>query len=199
MCYALGALNLFPAINDILVVVPEGYELAAKKIIDQYHFDKTSAVIVGGTSRTESVYNALLHLKKEGEKDEAIVLIQDGDRPRISEDLIKRNILAAETYGAAVTAIPATDSVFLSEDGEQVEHYVPRKKVFLAQTPQTFRFGLIYEAHEKAHKNKDASFTDDASVVLSLSLPVHVVAGSANNVKITTKNDAERFLREEKK
>jgi len=198
MCYVLSSLTISPSIDETIVVVPDGFESAAAKIIDHYRFAKVKAIIPGGESREESVFKALLHLEKAGLKDDDIVLIQDGDRPNLSEDLIKRNLEAASEFGAAVTAVPATDSVLMSERGEFAERYLPRKDIYLAQTPQTFKFGIILKAHRKAREEKNLVFTDDASIAQFAGFPSRLVMGSPDNVKITTEKDAKRFAKEGK-
>ena len=199
MCYALRALNESPDVDEILVVAPVAYSKATQDIIHDYRYRKVDAVIDGGKEREDSVFNALAYLYQKGVEPKDIVLICDGDRPNLTPELIKANIEAAIQYGAAVTAIPATDSIIYSEGGNSVEQYLPRKVVYLAQTPQTFQFSLIYNAHLKARRHPKLIFTDDASIAAFSHKKAHIVLGSNANLKITTKQDAAIFLLGRKK
>jgi 2-C-methyl-D-erythritol 4-phosphate cytidylyltransferase len=118
MCYALRALNESPDVDEILVVAPVAYSKATQDIIHDYRYRKVDAVIDGGKEREDSVFNALAYLYQKGVEPKDIVLICDGDRPNLTPELIKANIEAAIQYGAAVTAIPATDSIIYSEGGK---------------------------------------------------------------------------------
>ncbi|OPZ36114.1 MAG: 2-C-methyl-D-erythritol 4-phosphate cytidylyltransferase 1 [Tenericutes bacterium ADurb.BinA155] len=199
MCYALKAVNDSPDIDDVIVVTAAAFGKATQDVISDYRFRKVSAVIDGGTEREDSVWNALCYLKDRGIEDNDIVLICDGDRPNLTGDLIKANLDTATHYGAAVTAIPSTDSVIYSEDGLKAGEYLPRKLVYLAQTPQTFQFDLIFKAHQKARKKPKLVFTDDASIACYSKKKPAIVLGSTANIKITTKQDVALFLAGRKK
>lgn len=193
--YAASSLNASEHIDKIVAVSDKGSinELSAI-LYGKHQFGKVKAVIPGGSTRQESVYLALKYLKNQGESPDSLVLIQDGDRPNLTPALIKENVETAQTYGASVTAIPATDSLLYAEDNEAGE-YLKRDKVYQVQTPQCFRFDWIYKAHTLA-KNRGLSFTDDASTLPLIGKSAHLVLGSKDNLKITTTIDAEIFLKE---
>ena len=199
--YATKVLDESPFVEDIYVVSHPEYVDQMLSFLRQYRFKKVKAVLSGGDTRMESVFKALKFLK-EGEKasDKDLILIQDGDRPSLNDRLIQRNYEVAMDFGGAVTAIPSTDSVFHSEEGERVKNYLPRKQIFLAQTPQTFPLGNLYRAYKKAFKDEEKEkYTDDASIYLEAGYRVHIVEGSVKNFKITTKRDADMFLLEAKR
>jgi len=124
------------------------------------------------------------------------VLIHDGVRPFVPLDLLQRAASAADQFGAAVVAVPVKDTVKFVKDGI-VTATPPREELWLAQTPQAFRYGLIRAAHEAAAA---AGFlgTDDASLLERQGWPLHVVMGDYRNIKITTPEDmilAQAFLK----
>jgi 2-C-methyl-D-erythritol 4-phosphate cytidylyltransferase len=199
MCYALKAVNDSPDIDDVIVVTASDYGKATQEMISDFRFRKVSAVIDGGKEREDSVWNALCYLDERGIENQDIVMICDGDRPNLTPDLIKANLDTAIHYGAAVTAIPSTDSVIYSEDGLKAGEYLPRKLIYLAQTPQTFQFDLIFKAHQKARKHPKLIFTDDASIACYAKRKPQIVLGSTANIKITTKQDVALFLAGKKK
>ncbi len=189
-CYALDSLSNSPEIGEIILVVREDLEDEVRSIVKKRAYTKPIQYVHGGDSRSESVHHAINYLKEKKTPDDAIVLIQDADRPHLDERLIKEGVEKAAETGASVTAIPCTDSVFVSTDSNHVSSYQPRETTFLAQTPQTFRLGLL----------KKLSFaeisTDEASQVRALGETVSIVRGSPNNYKINYPEDLERFAKE---
>ena len=176
--------------DDLYIVTLEDYIDETNELIDTYVPQTIKAVIHGGESRHQSVYNALEYLEAIEEDPDALIAIFDGDRPGVSAEIVEENFLLAEKSGAAVTAIKATDSVFMSNDGIVADSYLDRNQVYLAQTPQTFAFHIILEAY----RSYDEATTDDASLVRSLGYPVEIVLGNHDNDKITYPEDLVKYL-----
>ena len=189
-CYALDRLVSSSMIDEIILVVREDLKEQVNQIVAKRSYSKKISYVLGGDSRSESVHHAIDHLTGESTPDDSIILIQDADRPNLTEGLIEQGVVKAEEVGASVVAIPSSDSVFLSLDQESVSSYQPRETVFLAQTPQTFRLSLL----------KKLTFagvsTDEASQVNALGAKVAIVEGSPSNYKINVREDLERFLKE---
>lgn len=189
-CYAFDALSNSPEIDEIILVVRADLEEKVRSVVEKHANAKPVQYVHGGDSRSGSVQRAINYLNEKNTPDEAIVLIQDADRPHLEERLIKEGIEKAAETGASVTAFPSTDSVFVSTDLIHVSSYQPRETTFLAQTPQTFRLGLL----------KKLSFaeisTDEASQIRALGETVSIVVGSPNNYKINYPEDLERFAKE---
>ncbi|HLN30375.1 MAG TPA: 2-C-methyl-D-erythritol 4-phosphate cytidylyltransferase [Gemmataceae bacterium] len=138
----------------------------------------------GGNERFESVANALAMLSPEAE----FVAIHDAVRPCLTEAMVNDVFAKAEKTGAALLAAPVTETVKRVDAQHQVKETVPRQGLWLAQTPQVFRRDWLMEAYaNRAKLGKD--ITDDAQLVEAAGHAVHVVEGSASNVKITTKSD----------
>ena len=151
----------------------------------------------GGAERFESVGNALALLQSEAE----YVAIHDAVRPCITEALIDAVFAKAVQTGAALLAVPVTDTLKQVDAQQQVQGTPPRKGLWLAQTPQVFRRDWIVDAHaNRAKLGKD--ITDDAQLIEAAGHPVYVVEGSPSNLKITTKADlflAEAILKAQPK
>ncbi len=182
---------------DEIYVVSERTSL--EKVYNLVHganLNKVQAIIPGGNSRQDSSRLALEYLQEKGIENDALVMIVDGDRPCVDPIIVSESYLEAAHFGASVVAIPVTDSMLYSEDGVQVDHYLERSKVYAVQTPQTFRFGLIYEAAERF---KDRPVTDDASLIRLAGGQVALVKGSPDNIKITVPADVETYLHWRKK
>jgi len=138
----------------------------------------------GGKERFESVANALALVKPEAD----FVAIHDAVRPCLTEEQINTVFARAEKTGAAMMAIPVTDTLKQVDDQKMITGTVSRKGVWQAQTPQVFKREILVEAY-KRRAQMDKEITDDAQLVEALGLKVHVVDGAATNVKITTRSD----------
>ena len=140
-------------------------------------------VVVGGEQRQDSVYNGFNSL----EKGTDIVVVHDGVRPFTTPQMITATVEAAQQYGAAITAIPVSDTVKQAADGF-VKQTVSRDGLWRVQTPQAFQHGLLQQAFKKAKKDSYYG-TDEGSLVEYLGERVKIVPGSELNIKITRKED----------
>ena len=96
-------------------------------------------------------------------------------------------------FGAVDTVIKSKDTIIKSKDNESINDILNRDEIYQTQTPQTFRYSIIRDAHERARQEAIPNVTDDARLVLSLGINVHLVEGSVNNFKITTVDDLKMF------
>jgi len=140
-------------------------------------------VVVGGEQRQDSVYNGFNSLEEET----GIVVVHDGVRPFTTPQMITATVEAAQQHGAAITAIPVSDTVKQAADGF-VKQTVSRDGLWRVQTPQAFQYGLLKQAFKKAKKDSYYG-TDEGSLVEYLGERVKIVPGSELNIKITRKED----------
>lgn len=155
--------------------------------------DKVRAVVAGGSSRQESVWQGLNALSE----DIQLAAIHDGARPLVSNLVIDRTVRAANSYGAAAPAVPVKDTIKVVKGG-MVEKTPERATLQAVQTPQVFDFDLLRGALKKAEEEK-AAVTDDCSAVERLGMKVKIVEGDERNLKVTTPMDlkiAEMLLEE---
>lgn len=183
--YSIEAFQKNSKIDKIIIVANSKYHELIKTYCLQYKITKLDKIIEGGSFRQESVLNALNYLKNNDANDEDIILIHDAARPLVSQKIIDDNITECKLTGAVVTAIEVTDTIFL-ENENKVSSSLERSKLRASQTPQTFYFKIIDEAHQKF---KNEIVTDDVQMVLKNKSKVSVVNGDKNNFKITTDND----------
>ena len=166
---SLQALLAVPAIGEAVVVAPPDAMPEAERLLGSATpYRVTPRLVAGGAERQDSVANGLAAIG-----DAELVAIHD----------------AAHEYGAAILAVPATDTVKILHPDGWIEATPPRDRTWLAQTPQVFRTDLIRSAHARADRSEPA--TDDAALVERSGHRVRVVAGSADNRKITTPGDLE--------
>lgn len=197
LAWTVDVFEKSPLVDNILLMASADGKEDVQHLWDNYGWKKVAAVLEGGKERQNSVANGLAAV----EEDTDIVLIHDGVRPFVTEEMIADSIVAAQAYGGAVIGVPAKDTIKVcSADGMAVET-PDRSTLWQIQTPQTFQRDIIVNAYEKAEKNGFLG-TDDASVAEFAGHQVKVVMGSYRNIKITTREDlviAEAFLKEEKR
>jgi len=147
------------------------------------------APVFGGATRQASVRAGLEALEK---RNPEIVLVHDAARPFASANLIERAIEAAEKTGAAIPALPVSDTVKRIDETGNVAATLDRNSIRLVQTPQAFAFPALLEAHRRAMAQGRNDFTDDAALAEWAGMTVSVFAGEPGNIKLTTREDFAR-------
>jgi len=167
-------------VDCIVIVLAESNLDWGRALVMERGWSKVTDVCAGGRRRQDSVAAGLSRLGSC-----SWVIVHDGARPLVSEDLISRGLEAAVETGAAVAAVAAGDTIKLAEGG-YVYQSLPREKLWVVQTPQVFLFDLLSRAYRESN---DDDVTDDASLVERLGYPVKLYEGSYDNIKITTPDD----------
>jgi len=184
--HCVSAFASAPGIDEVLLVMGPGFTDETAKLVG----GQVSAVIEGGVSRADSVRNALAYLSARYAPDSTGVLFHDAARPLVDQRVIADCVAALREHDAIGTAIPTSDTIVVATDGV-MSHVPPRETLLRCQTPQCFRLSVINKAHEVAAKDPAFVPTDDCGVVLRYlpDVPVHVVAGSERNIKVTYPSD----------
>ena len=177
---ATRAFQECPLVSQIIVVVSGENKGKCQHLTAGEEWSKVSDICLGGKRRQDSVAAGLKLLDKCD-----WVIIHDGARPFVTVELINRGLEAAEETGAAIAAMPVTDTIKLAGDDKIVMGTPPRHNLWAVQTPQVFRFDIITEAYHRAK----GDVTDDASLVEKLGCKVKIYMGSYDNIKITTPDD----------
>ncbi|MFX3624941.1 MAG: 2-C-methyl-D-erythritol 4-phosphate cytidylyltransferase [Ectobacillus sp.] len=174
----------------IILAINETERSLFEQLIIKYDLKKDIQFVHGGAERQHSVYNGILQAK-----DAKYVLVHDGARPFVTQEIIDNVLEMAKKKGASVCAVPVKDTI-KRVSGETVAETVERSNLWAVQTPQGFQLPVLLRAHEKA-RAENILGTDDASLVEHLGHEVGVVQGSYYNIKVTTPDDlvvAESFL-----
>ena len=172
-------------IDEIFVIVDASdFQMCYKKVVEPFNYRKVRELVPGGETRQESVFNGLRALSD----DVDFVVVHDGVRPFIDDDIIFGCLEATEEFGAAISAVSVKETIKVANDDLFIDHTPVRDRLWRVQTPQVFRKSLLFEAHEKAEQN-GISASDDAGLVEKLGAPVKLVMGSYQNVKLTTPED----------
>lgn len=182
-------------IRDIVLVTGQDSLQDVQDMAQEYDWKKIISVVAGGKERQDSVWNGLQAVPEDAE----IVLIHDGVRPFVTEDILDLSIATAMEMGGCVAGVPAKDTIKVCNDENIAIDTPDRSTLWQIQTPQTFRKDLIVKSYEQAKQNGFVG-TDDASLAEYSGYPVKVIMGSYRNIKITTKEDlliGEAFWKEE--
>jgi 2-C-methyl-D-erythritol 4-phosphate cytidylyltransferase len=182
-----------PAIEGIVLVVPSGkVDDCRDRIVRKYGLAKVVKVVAGGKRRQDSVRLGL----EATEGQYPFVLIHDGVRPLVSPELISRVAKAMNRYRAVIPALAARETIKEANAAGLVVKTHDRTALWLVQTPQAFRYEDILEAHRRTLEEKWEEVTDDALLMERMGVPVNIIEGSEENIKITTPRDLElaRFL-----
>lgn len=172
------------SINSIILVVEENSMEDFKLLCEKYSWGKISEIVVGGAERQNSVYNGLKKVSKNSE----VVVIHDGARPFISQNIIENSINTALEVGGCGVGVPVKDTLKICDENNQILSTPNRNNMWHIQTPQTFQKDLILSAYETAEKNNYFA-TDDTSLMEYIEKPVKIIMGDYNNIKVTTQED----------
>lgn len=198
--YSLKAFEESEITEIILVAGKDDVEYCRTRIVEKYDFKKVTAIVPGGKERYDSVYEGLKAVRCAD-----YVLIHDGARPMLTQEIIKRSMDAVTVEQACVVGMPVKDTIKVVDENTFSKNTPDRNTLWQVQTPQAFSYPLILDAYTKLEKHiaqKDESLpaiTDDAMVVeYFLNQKIKMVEGSYRNIKVTTPEDlliAELFLR----
>ena len=211
--YSLAAVQRSDLIDDCILVSSAEDISAIRALVDRYGFDKVSAIVCGGEERYLSVIkgvNAVMERSGECETcagTPGVILVHDGARPFIDDEIIKNCLEGVDETGGCVAAVPSKDTVKLAGSDMIVTQEPPRKNVWCMQTPQVFKSVILFEACKAAEDalgrssgETSVEITDDAQMVkLFTDTEIKLVMGSYENIKVTTPVDmiiAEKILEE---
>ncbi len=193
LVYTLNAFQQHPEVDEILVVCIDGWHEILWAYARQFGISKLKQVIPGGRTGQESIRNGIMELKKHHDGED-IVLIHDGIRPNVSQEIISGCIAQCRLSGSAITVIPCAEAMLLRQDeGGSSKEVVDRECLARTQTPQAFPLKKLLWAHEEAEKRGITNSVATCTLMIELGEEVCFCAGSEKNVKITTVEDIEIF------
>jgi 2-C-methyl-D-erythritol 4-phosphate cytidylyltransferase len=169
----------------LLVVAEEDLIYTSEAIVDRFNFRKVEKIVPGGESRFESILRGLRAVPQETN----LVFVHDGVRPLVSAADINKVAREAETFDAAILATRQAETLKRGEGGYVIAT-LDRERIWVAQTPQVFKYEAIISAYIQA-LDDDREFTDDAAVCEAYGISVRIVEGDSSNIKVTTPTDLE--------
>lgn len=186
--YSLHAFQNSSIIDEIVLVCgKDDIERCREEIVKPFGITKVRKIVAGGKERHDSVYEGLKAVEACD-----YVMIHDGARPFVDEEMIERIWAELPRVHACTVGMMVKDTIKMSNEDGYVEKTLPREKLWMIQTPQSFSYSLICHAHEQRLKNgpQGLKITDDAMLVEYIErIPVKLIEGSYENIKITTPED----------
>lgn len=188
-------LNIFSQL--IVIIAPREEDIFRQQVLAPFFpGEKQIILLEGGEERQYSIFNGLQYLCRKKIPEDTLVCIHDGARPLVSGTLVLDVYREALSYGAAIAGVPLKDTIKEVDSNLTVLHTLPREKLSAVQTPQCFKFSILWQAHCKARSDNFLG-SDDSTLVERLGIRVKVVPGDYENLKITTPGDlkvAEAYL-----
>ena len=179
-------------VDKIIVVCLESFIHTMKKLVDKYNLSKVIDVIPGGDCGQASIFNGVSRAHFDSKDSDDIVLIHDGVRPIITDEVIRNNINCVKEHGTCITVAKAVETVLIL-DSDEVNMVVDRASCYMGRAPQSFYLKDIYSSHLLANKDNKHDFIDSAMLMQHYGYKMHTVEGPMNNIKITTPMDYYMF------
>jgi len=181
-------------IDEIYVGCKEEYIPFLKELVKKYNITKIpeGGIIPGGVTGQDTIYNILKKAREHNDGD-SIVLIHDGVRPLITDELIIENIENVKKFGTSITCCSCFETPIISVDGEKIDEVLKRDTVYMAKAPQCFHLDEILQAHEKVRNTElgynNKKIVDSCSLYMYIGNQVHLTEGNRENIKVTTVED----------
>lgn len=192
--YTLEAFQQHPNIDEIYVACLEGWNNVLDAYAKQFNIGKLKRIVTGGKTGQESIYNALSAITEDHkETANIIVMIHDGNRPMVSQDIITDNIVKQKINGSAVAVIPTSEVVFVSKDGFKSKEALKREDLWRTQTPHSYKFDELWSIHQRAINDGITNTAASCSLMQHYGYMTYFSKGSEKNIKITTVEDIEIF------
>ncbi len=185
--YTLEHFEYHEKIDEIVVVCIKEWIEELKGMLKRYNITKVSKIVPGGETGHDSIYLGLKAMESLVNKEE-IVLIHDGVRPLINEELITKNIEKVIEKGNAITVEAQKESIIVSKDGESIDDVPSRAEMYIAKAPQSFKYGDIFELYRRARVEGIKSI-DSSHLCKIYGYKMHIVPSTKNNIKITDPAD----------
>lgn len=169
-------------IDSIVIVTHKDYIVFCSDIVKEFHFDKVTSIIEGGSTRQMSVFKGIKAINTD------YVLIHDAARPLIEENVITDCCMTLKNYGSCAVGTKVTDTVKMSSDGQYIDKTIDRNLLWQIQTPQCFERDFILRCHKNAAFEAYEA-TDDCALAEYYGEKIRLIEGSSKNIKLTSYSD----------
>ena len=194
LIYTLENFQRHPQVDVVEVVCIDGWHDVLWAYAKQFGIDKLKWVVSGGSTGQESIRNGVYNL--EGKcADDDVVIIHDGIRPLVDEQVLSDVISKCKKYGNAVSSMPYNEQIFVIDDEQSTTKFIPRETLRRVVTPQAYQFGKLDRAYHKAYEEEIGIYGSHYTntMMVELGERLYFAAGSDKNIKLTTKDDLELF------
>lgn len=190
--YTLERFQNNPLIDAIVLVTLPNWFGFIEAYAHQFGITKLKWIVAGGETGQESIYNGIAKIAEECPKD-TVVMVHDGNRPMIDNNIISDSLAVFKKHGSAVAVIPCTEAIFKSENGVDSDISIPREALMRTQTPHTYTLEKLLWAHAEAKKKGITNTAASCTLMHALGERVYFSRGSEKNFKLTTRDDLEIF------
>lgn len=192
--YTMESFQNHPKVDAIEVVCIDGWCDALWAYANQFNITKLKWVVKAGQSAQESIRNGVYNLENELNDDD-MVIVHDGIRPLVDEEVLNDVIDKCEQYGNAVTSMPYNEQIFLVDDEISTVSYIPRETLRRVSTPQAYHYGKLDKAYHEAYEKEIGIYGSSYAntMMVELGERLYFAKGSDKNIKLTTKDDLELF------
>lgn len=191
IAYTLEKFENCGDIDEIVIACNSAWIDYLKALVCEYGFRKVKAIIPGGKDRQGSVLNGIKCIQERGAEDDDIIVIHDGVRPLVQENILSENVRVASKYGSAMTVRPVIESVVITSNEDACfNDFKKRDDTFSLTAPQSFKMKILVDAFESiVGKDAPMPLLDSALVFTYLGNDIHLVKENNQNIKITTPED----------
>lgn len=187
LAYSMKTAQINDNVDRICVVAPSQYYEQVKRWAEEYGISKLYKIIESGPERYQSVYNGIMAIDA---KARDTVMIMTAVCPFVSQATMNKLYDAIKTEDACITVIKATDAVTFSNDGKKVNRTLQKKKLFIQQGPQIYRYNVIKQAHIAYREDEErVEVTEDSELVLNIGVECRMVLGDRYCIKVTYPED----------
>ena len=192
--YTLEGFQRHPMIDGIEVVCINGWHEVLRSYAERFGITKLKWIVPGGETGQESIRNGVFALENTLSPDD-IVIIHDGIRPLVEEEVLSDVIVKCRQYGNAVTSMPYNEQIFVIDDDNSTVKYIPRETLRRVATPQAYKFGKLDWAYHEAFEKKIGIYGSSYAntMMVEFGERLYFAAGSDKNIKLTTQDDLELF------
>jgi len=192
--YTLDAFQKHPLVDKIVVVCIEGWQDMLRAYAKQFGITKLELIVKGGETAQESIKAGVDALATICSDDDTVI-IHDGIRPMVDEDVLSDVIVKCRQYGNAVTSLPYNEQIFTTDDDMSTIKYIPRETLRRVSTPQAYHYGILRQRYKEAFERgigiTKSSYAN--TMMVELGERLYFAAGSDRNIKLTTKDDLAVF------
>ena len=191
--YCLQAFMNNKQIDALVIGVADEWIGFVKEYLAKLNPTKPVYYAKPGETRQYSIYNALNVVRENGFADDTIVIIHDGARPLVSNELINRCLEGCKEADSIMPVIPVKDTTYLSEDGKHIQSLLNRSHLWAGQAPEAFKFGKYIKVHDEMSREELLKINGSTEIAFKAGLKCQMVEGDPMNFKITTPEDLSNF------
>lgn len=189
LLYTMGAFERHPSIDAMVVVCVDGWHDVLRNYAEQFHITKLAAIVSGGETSLKSIREGVRAIQRMYSPED-IVLVHDGNRPVITQEIITDVLAQCNLHGSAVAAIPCTDEVMMTDgDPSESDRFLDRTKLYRIQTPDAYRLKVLIELFDAASEEQLTKLGATNTLMIAQGKRVHLAHGSEVNIRLTTRED----------